>query len=276
MSERILSGSRRNRNTATLDRKVCGIKGCDLRARSLGLCNKHWRQMKRYGSPLATRLYPRRLNGLSSEERFWMQVKKTRNCWLWTGRKDKNGYGLFQGEIHGVVYRKAHRYSWALHNDQPVPAGGQVCHACDNPPCVRADDHLFIGTIMDNMDDKIRKGRGRVAYGEKSGKAKLTEEQAKAIRLDPRTWAAIGADYNLAASTVGSIKQRISWRHLDVEVVKGKRPGPRRGVSDNITPEIVRTIRTSTERGRVLAKRYGVSEQTICDIRKRRSWKHID
>lgn len=29
------------------------------------------------------------------------------------------------------------------------------------------------------------------------------------------------------------------------------------------------------EKGRVLSKQYGVTEQTICDIKKRRSWSHI-
>lgn len=37
----------------------------------------------------------------------------------------------------------------------------------------------------------------------------------------------------------------------------------------------VRTIRKSQERNRGLARTYGVSEQTICDIRKRRTWAHV-
>jgi hypothetical protein len=54
---------------------------------------------------------------------------------------------------------------------------------------------------------------------------------------------------------------------------------PPRGVDfwdAKLTEEIVRTIRTSTERGVDLAKRYGVSKATITDIRKRRSWAHIE
>jgi Recombination endonuclease VII len=41
------------------------------------------------------------------------------------------------------------------------------------------------------------------------------------------------------------------------------------------TPDEVRTIRMSQERGAVLAKRYGVSQQLICGIRKRRRYRDI-
>jgi hypothetical protein len=47
-------------------------------------------------------------------------------------------------------------------------------------------------------------------------------------------------------------------------------------VSDRITPEIVREIRTSEERGVDLAKRFGISVQYVSGIRHRRTWKHIE
>jgi hypothetical protein len=48
------------------------------------------------------------------------------------------------------------------------------------------------------------------------------------------------------------------------------------GVSDRVTPEIVREIRTSKERGIDLARRYGISVQYVSGIRHRRAWKHIE
>jgi hypothetical protein len=42
-----------------------------------------------------------------------------------------------------------------------------------------------------------------------------------------------------------------------------------------LTAEIVQRIRASNERDADLAVKYGVARSTICDIRKRRIWKHV-
>jgi hypothetical protein len=127
------------------------------------------------------------------------------------------------------------------------------------------------------MADKIAKGRARVPRGEESGKAKVTEAQARAILVDPRPYHELGEEYGLTASAIGSIKNRESWRHLDDEPVKGRHRGnARRGASDKLTVDDVREIRASSQTGKSLAERFGVSQQTICDIRKKRSWTHVD
>jgi len=88
-------------------------------------------------------------------DRFWSKVQCLPGpCWLWTGTRQHNGYGriLVDGRM-----RQAHRVSYEL-TFGPVPAGLQVCHKCDNPPCVNPD-HLFVGTQSDNLFDQGRKGR---------------------------------------------------------------------------------------------------------------------
>ena len=92
-------------------------------------------------------------HGLTLEQRFWIKVKKTRNCWLWTGSTVLDGYGV----IHDGKNRGAHRVSWQIHHG-PIPNGMCVLHHCDNPPCVRPE-HLFLGTKRDNALDSINKGR---------------------------------------------------------------------------------------------------------------------
>lgn len=83
-------------------------------------------------------------------------------CFEWTGGKNESGYGVVSvqdersGKWKGEV---AHRVAWKCHYG-PIPLGLLVCHHCDNPPCWN-EAHLFLGTQKDNMQDMMRKGRGR-------------------------------------------------------------------------------------------------------------------
>ena len=75
-------------------------------------------------------------------------------CHIWTGALSVKGYGCTQNDGKGV---RAHRVSYTIYNGQ-IPYGMQVCHRCDNPPCVNPA-HLFLGTQSDNEQDKLNKGR---------------------------------------------------------------------------------------------------------------------
>lgn len=94
------------------------------------------------------------------EQRFWSKVDKRGpdECWPWKGVRSSDGYGAFK--IKGV-FVGAHRVAYAIHariSLEQIPA--EVCHHCDNPPCVNPD-HLFLGTHQDNMTDRNKKGRTR-------------------------------------------------------------------------------------------------------------------
>lgn len=260
-----------------MDYSVCCVKGCDEKSLALGLCNRHWRRTKQYGSPVATQSHSGMYRGKPPLERFNMQHRKLASgCWEWTASKDADGYGAFSGEAAGVLYRRAHRWSWAYHNNQPIPKFGHICHTCDNPRCVNPA-HLFLGDNVINHADKMAKGRHRAARGEDSGKAKLTEAQTRAILADPRPYTTIAHEYGVSRGTVDDIKRRASWQHIEGVVVPPKPPrvSPRKGVSEKITPDIVRAIRGSTEPLKVLGERYGISIQHVCGIRKGRGWAHV-
>ncbi len=78
-------------------------------------------------------------------------------CWIWLGRAHKtHGYGIFS-QWPKLGY--AHRFSWTLHYGE-IPKGLCVLHKCDVPLCVNPN-HLFLGTVKDNMLDMARKGRQR-------------------------------------------------------------------------------------------------------------------
>lgn len=109
-------------------------------------------------------------------KRFQSKIKKTKNCWLFLGHKDKDGYGRFS--VGHDLTVGAHRFSYELFKG-PIPKDIFVCHSCDNPSCINPK-HLWLGTCKDNLLDRDKKGRGLT--GERNGRAKLNWGKIKKIR----------------------------------------------------------------------------------------------
>ncbi len=95
----------------------------------------------------------------AAAERFWSFVaKRDGACWLWTGSKNKTGYGWFR--IQGDT-EKAHRVSYGIHaNIWPLPPGMVVCHGCHNPGCVNPQ-HLRLDTQQANLKEARDLGRNK-------------------------------------------------------------------------------------------------------------------
>ncbi|MFD4912850.1 hypothetical protein ACFWNR_06460 [Streptomyces virginiae] len=148
--------------------------------------------------------------GRSWEERFWEKVDKTPNCWIWTGARDRAGYGLLGGN---APMRAAHRLSRLLAVGNP---GDQhVLHRCDNPPCVRPD-HLFVGDDATNHADMAAKLRS--TWGEKNAHAKLTEGEVRQIRAllaQGMLHREIAGQFGISRGTVSDIHRGRSWKNLD-------------------------------------------------------------
>jgi len=92
---------------------------------------------------------------IPEEDRFWEKVDKSGqnqdfpDCWEWTASKLK-GYGSFTCFYKDKWTRRpASSYIWEKLNG-PIPEGLEVCHTCNNPPCVRPD-HLEAGTRSHNQ-----------------------------------------------------------------------------------------------------------------------------
>jgi len=121
---------------------------------------------------MKTKIKPGRRPEVSMEERFWEKVNKTDGCWEWTGALSKDGaYGMFfKSGKHPTV--KAHRVSWMFIHGE-IDSSVKILHKCDNPKCVNPE-HLFAGTIADNVKDMVLK--------ERHGRMLFTHEKARRIR----------------------------------------------------------------------------------------------
>jgi hypothetical protein len=190
---------------------LCCIKGCNDVVLAVGLCNKHWRRNKLYGSPVSLKKPAQSNKGKPAIHRFTEKYTVNENgCWIWGNGKDFDGYGLFHGTVDGVVYRRAHRFSIAYHKKLHPVQGQNVCHTCDVPNCVNPD-HLFLGTVGDNQRDKWAKGRGKPQRGESHWGAKVTEVIVREIRASSRPQDEIAAKYGITQTTVSDIRRRKSW-----------------------------------------------------------------
>ncbi len=103
-----------------------------------------------------------------NKNNFWKKVKISKSnfynkvpCWEWTGGLTE-GYGMIRFNYENFY---AHRISWIIENGE-IPDNLLILHKCDNRLCVNPK-HLFLGTIADNMKDKVKKGRQ--ARGETHG-----------------------------------------------------------------------------------------------------------
>lgn len=137
-------------------------------------------------------------------------IDPTTGCWLWTGARLPQGYGLIKRKDGAQL--RAHRVAWELAHGS-IPVGLFVCHHCDNPRCVRAY-HLFFGTCRDNSADMVAKGRAARNCGERNGTARLTAAEAQSIRSAHGTHVQIGDRFGVSASLIGLIKRRARWKHI--------------------------------------------------------------
>lgn len=69
-------------------------------------------------------------------------VKKTETCWLWTGYRNKDGYGIYRGRLaHRIAYIETHG---------SYPEGTVTDHLCRVRHCVNPE-HLEAVTIGENV-----------------------------------------------------------------------------------------------------------------------------
>jgi len=134
-------------------------------------------------------------------------------CWEWVKSKSPGGYGSFS------VFRRqvsASRASWIINNGEIGP-GLCICHKCDNPPCVNPN-HLFVGTVIDNVNDRHFKKRDAKQCGESHPGVKLKSKEVFEIRMKFKTGrftkTDLGKEFGVHRAMIRRIVTGIGWKSL--------------------------------------------------------------
>lgn len=202
--------------------------------------------------------------------RFWSKVAVVGKdeCWLYNGPRNPQGYGSFStGGDENKRHWPAHRFSWALANNEIPPDHMVVCHRCDNP------QHLFLGTTQDNIRDKINKERH--ARGSIQASSKLTESDIPtvfALYNAGYTSEHIGLRYGVTYQIIMRVLKKELWGHAS----QGLSAKVRRG-TPKLTWQQVEEIREMHSQGasiKPLADRYGISYGNMEKIVNGRIWRN--
>lgn len=196
-------------------------------------------------------------------------------CFEWQGYKNPKGYGFIS---YNKKPKAVHRLKWELENG-PIPEEKMILHNCDNPCCFEIS-HLRIGTARENTEDMMSKGRHKKAFSKqktilKRSSSNISVEQARNI-MDLLKLGHT-ADYiskkTLASKyTVYDIKCGYSWKHLrlpdDIWDYKKQK-------LTSLTVKGIKLMLNNRTSNRMIAKKFSVSEQTICNIKNNRRWAHV-
>ena len=146
-------------------------------------------------------------------EEFFAKAVEVDGCLVWSGTKSKDGYGQTSYQGKQIL---AHRLAYLLTHGS-IPEGVEICHDCDNPPCIKPA-HLFPGTHAENMSDmKAKKRSGRLP-GSKHGRAKITEETVLQIRKEyiplKFTYRMLSEKHGVSMRAVEHILRGDQWQHI--------------------------------------------------------------
>jgi len=164
----------------------------------------NWRNTYKYGAEHAAH---------ADVDRFTSKVAPASldECWLWTGTKDTDGYGVLKiaKRMH-----KAHRLAFQFAFGWLPQRGRFICHKCDTPACVNPR-HLYAGLPCDNSFDMV--SRGRSARGERDAASRLTEADVRLIRQRLAAGAAkraLAREFRVSDTAIRYIGAYRTWRHV--------------------------------------------------------------
>ncbi len=135
------------------------------------------------------------------------------NCLLFTGFKNKKGYGLFwfNGTMEG-----SHRVVLKFLGFD-IPKDKLVRHSCFRPACGNSR-HLSVGTPKQNSEDTMLRNRQSRQVGATHGMSKLTDKKVIKIRVMYATGRYsqiyLARKFNVSRTLISNIILFKTWKHI--------------------------------------------------------------
>ena len=199
-----------------------------------------------------------------------IEIDKTTECWNCVEKSTRiNGYATLGRLGERGAHRIAYKYAYGK-----IPEGKSVLHKCDNRNCINPE-HLFVGSLKDNVADMVNKGRQ--ARGKKINTNILTEEQVIEILKDHKSLhTELAEKYGVTNHAIFRIRKRLNWKHVPlpenyVLYVTPSRAKSRKGEKHGcckLTDTQIEEIRNNlTGNQYQLAEKYNVSQAQIWRIK---------
>lgn len=143
------------------------------------------------------------------------KFNKNTGCLEWQGALSREkGYGNIR---HKGKLQKTHRLIFCIANGIDIKEIKDVliCHSCDNPSCCN-ENHLFIGTHLDNMEDKVAKNR----HFKKLDADKVALIRKEMKNLNIKKLRSLAIKYDVSERLIYAIKN--GARHSKTGIIKPK------------------------------------------------------
>ena len=134
----------------------CSVSDCGRPVEAKGWCHAHYMRWYSTGDVQADKPLRRYLRG-DPRSRFQSCIDhngpvpaerpELGPCWIWTGAKNVNGYGVASVAGEPVL---AYRWGFEQFAGQ-IPAGFEPDHLCRNRACVNYERHLELVTHQENV-----------------------------------------------------------------------------------------------------------------------------
>jgi hypothetical protein len=135
-------------------------------------------------------------------------VNPSTNCWEVVSHKPSSK-GYTRLYIGGEMVQ-THRFVYESFYGE-IPEGLFICHTCDNRVCINPE-HLFLGTLQDNVSDMVAKDRQ--AKGSNIANSKYSEDQIKDIKYGAAPVKELMNKYGMSKANICKIRQGKLWVHI--------------------------------------------------------------